>query len=101
MVHLIEQMLDLSRMEAGRLDLKREPVDLKRVMETVRQDVAPLVEAKGLTLTITAPGRLPRALGDPERVRQILLNLAGNAVKFTESGEVRIRLRARSGRPGS
>ena len=97
MVHLIEQMLDLSRMEAGRLDLKREPVDLKRVMEMVRQDVAPQVKAKGLTLTISAPNRLPRAQGDPERVRQILLILAGNAVKFTETGEVRINMRARRG----
>ena len=98
MVHQIKQMLDLSRMEAGRLDLKREPVDLKRVVETVRQDIAPLAEAKGITLTITAPSRLPQALGDTDRVRQILLNLGGNAVKFTESGEVRISMRAQVGR---
>jgi PAS domain S-box-containing protein len=97
MVHLIEQMLDLSRMEAGRLDLKSEPVDLRRVMELVRQDVAPQAEDKGLALTLSTPSRLPQALGDPERVRQILLNLAGNAVKFTEIGEIRITARARRG----
>jgi two-component system, sensor histidine kinase and response regulator len=95
MVYLIEQLLDLSRMEAGRLDLKREPVDVRRVMETVRQDVAPQAEAKGLTLTLALPGRLPRVVGDAERVRQIVLNLAGNAVKFTQAGEIQITARAR------
>ncbi|MFT4037795.1 MAG: PAS domain S-box protein [Thermomicrobiales bacterium] len=98
MVALIEQMLDLSRMEAGRLDLKQEPVDVRRVMELVRQDVAPQAAAKNLQLSLQAPQRLPRALGDPERVRQILLNLAGNAVKFTESGEVQMIARQRQGR---
>lgn len=97
MVYLIEQLLDLSRMEAGRLDLKREPVDVRRVIEMVRQDVAPQAEAKGLTLTLALPGRLPRAVGDAERVRQIVLNLAGNAVKFTETGEIQITARARKG----
>ncbi|MFT4037792.1 MAG: PAS domain S-box protein [Thermomicrobiales bacterium] len=97
MVHLIDQMLDLSRMEAGRLDLKREAVDLLRVLEAVRQDIAPQAEAKGLALTVAAPGRLPRVLGDAERVRQIVLNLAGNAVKFTETGEITITARKRQG----
>jgi signal transduction histidine kinase len=94
MVHLIEQMLDLSRMEAGRLDLKQEPVDVRQVMEQVRQDIAPQADAKGLHLSLAAPPRLPAVLGDDGRVRQILLNLAGNAVKFTERGEIAIRARA-------
>ncbi|MFT4039759.1 MAG: PAS domain S-box protein [Thermomicrobiales bacterium] len=97
MVHLIDQMLDLSRMEAGRLELKQEPVDVRRVMELVRQDIAPLAEAKGLALTLQAPARVPSALGDAERVRQILLNLAGNAVKFTEVGGIRLTARDRHG----
>jgi PAS domain S-box-containing protein len=97
MVHLIEQMLDLSRMEAGRLDLKQEPVDLRQVMELVRQDIAPQAEAKGINLILTSPDQLPKVLGDSERFRQILLNLAGNAVKFTETGEIEITASARSG----
>ena len=97
MVHLIEQMLDLSRMEAGRLDLTSEPVDVRGVMEVVRQDIAPQAEGKGIALAVAARRGLPRALGDPERVRQILLNLAGNAVKFTERGAIGITARVRRG----
>ena len=97
MVSLIEQMLDLSRMEAGRLELAREVVDVRAVLEVVRQDVAPQAEAKGLVLQLQTPRRLPRVVGDAERVRQIVLNLAGNAVKFTETGQVSLRARQRGG----
>ena len=90
MVALIDQMLDLSRMEAGRLELDIEPVALTEIIERVRQDVAPQVAAKGLTLSIDVPPSLPPALADAERLRQILLNLVGNAVKFTETGSVDI-----------
>jgi two-component system sensor histidine kinase/response regulator len=93
MVELIEHLLDLSRMEAGRLELAAEPVDLAEIIEQVRQDVAPQAAAKALAVQIDAPASLPPALGDPDRLRQILLNLAGNAVKFTEQGTVCIRAR--------
>lgn len=97
MVTLIEQMLDLSRMEAGQLTLRREAVDVQDVMEMVRQDVAPQAEANGIELRLTAPANLPRAVGDPDRIRQILLNLAGNAVKFTETGSVSLQACHRQG----
>jgi PAS domain S-box-containing protein len=90
MVTLIEQMLDLSRMEAGQLNLKLTDVDLAEIVEQVRQDVAPQAEAKGIGLEISVPPALPLVRGDAHRLRQILLNLAGNAVKFTEQGTVRI-----------
>lgn len=90
MVTLIEQMLDLSRMEAGWLELDVKDVDIAEIVEAVRQDVAPQAEAKGLALTIAVSPELPAIRGDAGRLRQILLNLAGNAVKFTERGEVRI-----------
>ncbi len=90
MVTLIEQLLDLSRMEAGRLELAAGPVDLETILEQVRQDIAPVVTAKGLELTIDLPVSLPPVLGDAVRLRQILLNLIGNAVKFTEVGSVRV-----------
>ncbi|MCC7021323.1 MAG: PAS domain S-box protein [Thermomicrobiales bacterium] len=90
MMGLIEQMLDLSRMEAGRLELAAEPVDVSEIVEQVRQDIAPQAAVKGLRLEIDIPAALAPALGDPDRVRQILLNLAGNAVKFTERGAVSI-----------
>jgi PAS domain S-box-containing protein len=97
MVTLIEQLLDLSRMEAGRLDLARDPVSLPEIIEQVRQDIAPQAGARGLTLAIDVPQRLPHALGDAGRVRQILLNLAGNAVKFTPEGSVAIQAQTRGG----
>ncbi|MFT4037796.1 MAG: PAS domain-containing sensor histidine kinase [Thermomicrobiales bacterium] len=93
MAALIEQVLDLSRMEVGQLALRREPVNLQRVLEAVRQDITPQALARGLDLRVLAPALLPDALGDPTRIRQIVLNLAGNAVKFTESGEVSIEAR--------
>jgi PAS domain S-box-containing protein len=86
MIALINQMLDLSRMEAGRLELAAEPVDLIQVIEQVRQDVAPQSAAKGLALRIDLPSSPPVVIGDAERLRQVLLNLVGNAVKFTDEG---------------
>ena len=90
MVTLIDQMLDLSRMEAGRLELECERVDLAEIIEQVRQDVTAQAEAKGLLIDISVPATLPPALGDPVHIRQILINLVGNAVKFTEQGSVSI-----------
>jgi PAS domain S-box-containing protein len=90
MIALINQLLDLSRMEAGRLQLAAEPVDLAQVIEQVRQDVAPQAAAKSLAVQIELPPALPAVIGDAERVRQILLNLVGNAVKFTNQGCIRI-----------
>jgi signal transduction histidine kinase len=84
-------------MEAGRLELRHEAVAVREVLEVVRQDVAPQAEGKGLALEVRVPRRLPAVWGDAERVRQIVLNLAGNAVKFTEAGAVRIAARARRG----
>ena len=90
MLTLVSQLLDLSRIEAGRFELDREPVDLPPIVEQVRQDLAPQAQQKRLTLQIDLPPALPPVLGDDERIRQILLNLTGNAVKFTERGVVAI-----------
>lgn len=93
LVRLIEHLLDLSRMEAGRFTLSSQSVTLPAVLETVRQDIQPLVEAKCLTLEMDVPASLPPVLGDPDRLRQILLNLVENAVKFTDHGTVSVRAR--------
>jgi PAS domain S-box-containing protein len=90
MLALINQLLDLSRIEAGRLILVTRPVDLEEVLEQVRQDVAPMAMQKGLDLCIEAPAVRTVVIGDPERMRQILLNLVSNAVKFTEQGSVHV-----------
>jgi signal transduction histidine kinase len=90
MTALIEDLLDLSRLEAGRLQLADEVLDLLEILEQVRQDVAPQAAAKALTLRVHVPSELPPIHGDAARVRQILLNLASNAVKFTDQGVVDI-----------
>ena len=90
MISLINQALELSRQDAGRITLATEPIDLPQIIEEVRQDVAPQAAAKHLVLEIVVPPSLPAVLGDAERVRQILLNLVGNAVKFTDAGRVRL-----------
>jgi PAS domain S-box-containing protein len=94
MVALVDQMLDLSRMEAGRLEIASEPVELAEVIEQVRQDIAPQAAAKSLAFEISVQPGLPPALGDPVRLRQVLLNLVDNAVKFTDQGSVRLVARS-------
>ena len=90
LVALIKQMLDFSRLDAGQTSLKTESVALPGIIELVRQDVAPQAAAKSLSLCIMLPEDLPPVLGDATAIHQIVLNLVGNAVKFTEAGEVRI-----------
>ena len=95
---LIDHLLDLSRLEAGRLVLDVKAVALADVVGEVRQDIAMQAKAKHLALEIDVPSSLPPALGDPVRLRQIVVNLAENAVKFTDAGSVCIRGRAEADR---
>ena len=90
MLNMVNHLLDLSRLEAGRIEVDCQAVYLPEVVEQVRQDVAPQAGEKGLALRIDLPASLPPVAADPERLRQILLNLVGNAVKFTDSGSVSI-----------
>jgi len=85
---LINDVLDISKIEAGELKVSCEPFDLRESITKVLGIVKPLAEKKGLALrTQLAPG-LGQAVSDPRRVEQILLNLLNNAIKFTERGEV-------------
>jgi PAS domain S-box-containing protein len=90
MTDLITNLLDLSRLDAGHVPLASTAVDLEAIMEQVRQDLAPQALAKGLDLQIDISPSLPTVPGDATRLYQILANLAGNAVKFTRQGSVRI-----------
>jgi two-component system, sensor histidine kinase and response regulator len=86
---IINDILDLSQMEAGRLTLDRIDFDLDKLVERVAALVAPRVRAKGIELALRLAPEVPRALhGDPGRLRQILLNLLGNAIKFTGEGRI-------------
>lgn len=91
---LINAVLDLSRIESGRLVLSMTEYAMAEVVSTVVTTVEPLAAAKQLTLTVTVPADLPRGTGDAPRLTQVLFNLVGNAIAFTEVGEVGIDVSA-------
>ncbi len=89
LIALIDQILDLARIEAGRLDLAVGPADLIRLVEGVVELLAPRAQSKGLEIAASIAAAAPRFVrADAMRLRQVLLNLAGNAIKFTQSGGV-------------
>src|SRR5438067_1709847 len=91
---VINGVLDVSKIEAGRVELEHRAFDLRILVEEVTESFSNLACAKGLELGCFVPANLPTAVvGDSGRLRQILTNLIGNAIKFTESGEVGIRVR--------
>jgi PAS domain S-box-containing protein len=91
LLSLIEEVLDFSKIEAGRLDLAARPFPLAAFVEEVVELLGPRAQAKGLEIGCYVDERLPsRVVGDAARLRQVLFNLAGNAIKFTESGGVSI-----------
>lgn len=92
LVGLINDILDFSKIEAEKLELETIPFDLRYLLEDVANSVAFAAEKKGLEfISYLAPEVPSRVIGDPGRLRQILMNLAGNAVKFTAVGEIFIR----------
>ncbi len=92
--HLVNDILDFSQLRHQSLELTRRPVDLRPLVEVVLALSRPLVGSKSLVLTNAVPGDLPPADADEDRLQQILHNLVGNAVKFTESGSVEVAAEA-------
>ncbi len=91
---LINDILDVARIEAGRIDLSEDKVDIARLAESCRRLMEPTARTTGAKLTLDLPDDLPLVRGDERRLRQILLNLVSNAVKFSGSaGHVRISAR--------
>ncbi|MCA2980767.1 MAG: response regulator [Myxococcaceae bacterium] len=90
---LINDILDFSRLEAGKVTLEQIPLSLRDLVDEAVSVVADAAEGKALSLVVVADASAPdRVLGDPTRLRQVLLNLLSNAVKFTERGGVEVRL---------
>ncbi|OIQ90196.1 signal transduction histidine-protein kinase BarA [mine drainage metagenome] len=90
---IIDEILDFSKIEAGRLQLEHIEFDLERVLEGLATVMSINASAKDLELIIDVGADVPRTLkGDPSRLQQVLINLAGNALKFTERGEVAVRI---------
>jgi signal transduction histidine kinase len=94
---LINDVLDLSKIEAGQLKLALADYSLEEVVHSVFTGVEALAASKGLAFKTEIPRDLPRGHGDERRIAQVLLNLTGNAIKFTDTGEVTINASARNG----
>ena len=93
LLELLNNILDLSKIEAGRLALEQIDFGIREIVEDTVELLAPTAHAKEIELACLIPADFPAALrGDPARLRQMLLNLVGNAVKFTETGGVQLRV---------
>jgi PAS domain S-box-containing protein len=89
LLSLIEELLDYSKIEAGKIDLEHRPFALARLIEDITELLAPRAQARNLEIAAYVDERLPlQVMGDAARLRQVLLNLAGNAIKFTATGGV-------------
>jgi two-component system sensor histidine kinase/response regulator len=90
---LIDDLLDFSKIEAGRIDIDEIHFSLVQCVEEAASSMAARAQLRGLELMIDFEGEIPAQVeGDPHRIRQILLNLIGNAIKFTEKGDIRVKL---------
>jgi signal transduction histidine kinase/CheY-like chemotaxis protein/HPt (histidine-containing phosphotransfer) domain-containing protein len=90
---LINDILDFSKIEAGKLEIQSTPIDLREIVERTAEQLAERAQRKGLNLLVDYPPSVPSAVnGDPIRIRQIITNLLGNAIKFTQEGEVILRV---------
>jgi len=89
---LIDDVLDLSQVEAGRMALSKERVSMAEIVESAVVAVDPLFDSKGLYLETDVPDGLPQVFCDPTRIREVVLNLLSNAGRFTEEGGARVRV---------
>jgi signal transduction histidine kinase len=98
---LVNDLLDISRIESGRVTLTPQPIDLRDMAEDVLAEMLRRSQDdnKPMALSLDAPKDLPRVLGDPERVRQIIVNLMDNAYHYTpENGAIKIHIQAPNGK---
>ncbi|WP_051678497.1 ATP-binding protein [Thiomicrospira pelophila] len=93
LLHLVNDILDFNKLEAGRVELEHQAFDLNQLIDTVIEMVKPSAEAKDVELLVDKqPDLMTHIKGDPARLRQVLLNLLGNAIKFTEKGSVTLKV---------
>jgi signal transduction histidine kinase/DNA-binding response OmpR family regulator len=97
---LVNEVLDLARLDAGHVALCPAAVDARQILQSTAELLSPRAHAKGLEVAWSVPAGLPRLMADEGRLRQVLFNLAGNAVKFTETGGVRLGVEPRDASNG-
>jgi len=101
LLSIIDDILDFSKIDAGKLNLELIPFDLHRLMDQIVRLMQPAANKKKLEVKLTLLPDAPRViLGDPNRLRQVMLNLIGNAIKFTSDGSVRVDLACLASEPG-
>jgi len=100
LLHIIDDILDLSKIESGKLTLEEIELDVDECLNRVAKIIAPRLEERGIPLRIDNRLPWPRLLGDPTRIAQAILNLLGNAAKFTERGYVALHARGELGDDG-
>ncbi len=93
LLHMIDELLDLARIEAGKIDLELAPLDMRALIAEVTETIQGLLHNRQITLNLSLPERLPYAYADTARIRQVLLNLLSNAIKFTRQGSVTVSAR--------
>ncbi len=93
LLNVINQILDFSKIEAGKLELDEIDFNVRSLIEETLEMIAPRVEPKGLELALNMPPDMPcEVRGDPHRLRQVIVNLLGNAIKFTQRGQIEVRV---------
>jgi signal transduction histidine kinase/CheY-like chemotaxis protein len=101
LLHLINDVLDLSKVESGKVELEAIAFDMREVIAGALETVAAEASAKGLWLRSSIAGEVPdHLIGDPNRLRQVIVNLLGNSIKFTEKGGIEVRVEPDSQDPG-
>ena len=95
MMRLLNDILDVSKIESGAMQVTAEPLDLRHIVQRCTDLMAPIATIKGVAVSATVDPAIPsRIIGDPLRLRQVVLNLVGNAVKFTERGAITVEAKA-------
>ncbi len=101
LLKLVNDILDLSQMDVSYMTVAREPMRIEEVVRSALVDFEPLLKARGLWLTVDVDPDLPELLADRTRIRQVLLNLLNNALRFTDSGGITVRATADAGAAAS
>jgi PAS domain S-box-containing protein len=96
-LQLIEDLVELARAEAGQIEVRPEPVNLREIAREMAEEHRAQAEARGLHLVVAAPDRFPLIISDSARIRQVLGNLMSNAVKYTRQGTIRVMTELRPG----
>lgn len=97
LIKLVNDMLNISRIESGRLSINVKSISLEQLVQEVIEEILPRAQELGVTVTLEQPGELPPVLADPDKIKEVLFNLIGNALKFTpKNGSITLSLKQKN-----